>query len=207
MADIALNEMAYDALTGIGCIGTGHNITALAEMTGVRIAVGVQKTAIIPLTQIMGLLVEEDKLVVGLFFELSGGTNGFMQILFRETSALALADILMRREVGSSTTLSEMDESALMESGNILASAFSDAWAELSGVTLLSSPPMFAFDMAGVVTKQLLTTVGTTVDNAIVFKMIFKGDSDLFSGHFLMLPHPESLKNVLSGLKYMTDNI
>jgi chemotaxis protein CheC len=201
MADIALNEMAYDALTEIGCVGTGHDITALAEMSGVRIAISVQKTAIIPLTQIMGRLVEEDDLVAGLFFELSGGSNGFMQILFRETSALALADVLMRREVGSSMTLSEMDESALMESGNILSSAFSDAWAELSGVTLLPSPPMFAFDMAGVVTKQLLTTVSTTVDNAIVFKTIFKGESDIFSGHLLMLPHPESLKNMLKILE------
>ena len=198
MAEIALTEMEYDALKELGNIGTGHATTALAEMTGVRIAINVPNIDIVPINQIIGRLAKEDELVAGLFFELSGGTTDFMQILFKEASALALTDVLMGREVGSSTTLSEMDESALMEVGNILASAFSDAWAELLGITLLPSPPTFAFDMAGAVANHLLTTVGTTVDNAILFKTIFEGGSGLFSGYFLLLPHPESLNNMLA---------
>jgi chemotaxis protein CheC len=200
MAEITLTDLELDALKELGNIGTGHATTALAEMTGVRIAISVpEMISIVPINQVMGRLVkEEEELVAGLFFELSGDTTGFMQILFGQASALALTDILMGREIGSSTTLSEMDESALMEIGNILASAFSDAWAELLGITLLPSPPTFAFDMAGAVTNRLLTTVGTTVDNAILFKTIFEGESGIFSGNFLLLPHPESLDNMLT---------
>ena len=200
MAEITLTDLELDALKELGNIGTGHATTALAEMTGVRIAINVpEMITIVPINQVMGRLVkEEEELVAGLFFELSGDTTGFMQILFEQASALALVDILMGREVGSSATLSEMDESALMEIGNILASAFADAWAELLGITLLPSPPTFAFDRAEAVTNRLLTTVGTTVDNAILFKTIFEGESGIFSGHFLLLPHPESLDNMLA---------
>ena len=198
MTEITLTEMEYDALKELGNIGTGHATTALAEMTGVRIAISVPNINIVPINRIIGRLVKEDEVVAGLFFELSGGTTDFMQILFKETSALALTDILMGREVGSGTTLSEMDESALMEIGNILASAFSDAWAELLGITLLPSPPTFAFDMAGAVANHILTTVGITVDNAIVFETSFEGESGIFSGYFLLLPHLESLNHILT---------
>ena len=207
MAEITLTDLELDALKELGNIGTGHATTALAEMTGTRIAISVpEMITIVPINQVIGRLVkEEEELVAGLFFELSGDTTGFMQILFGQASALALTDILMGREIGSSTTLSEMDESALMEIGNILASAFSDAWAELLGITLLPSPPTFAFDMVGAVTDRLLTTVGTTVDNAILFKTIFEGESGIFSGNFLLLPHPESLDNMLAILRGQID--
>ncbi|MEA3282044.1 MAG: chemotaxis protein CheC [Euryarchaeota archaeon] len=196
--EITLTDSELDALKELGNIGTGHATTALAEMTGVRIGISVPNIDIVPINRIIGRIVDEDELVAGLFFELSGGTTGFMQILFKEASALALTDLLMGREIGSGTTLSGMDESALKEVGNILASAFSDAWAKLLGIILLPSPPAFAFDTAGAVTNHLLTTIGTTVDNAILFKTIFEGELGIFSGYFLLLPHPESLNNILT---------
>ncbi|PXF61289.1 MAG: CheY-P-specific phosphatase CheC [Candidatus Methanogaster sp.] len=199
MTEIALTEMEYDALKELGNIGTGHATTALAEMTGVRIAIRVPDISVIPITEIPGLANEEE-MMAGLFFELSGDTTDYIQLLFAQDSALALVDILMGREIGSTGALSEMDESALMEIGNILTSAFATAWADFLGITLITSPPTLAFDMAGAVMDYVLATVGMVADQVILFKTVFKGELNVFSGYFMLMPDPESLKNVLKML-------
>ena len=194
--EMTLTDMELDALKELGNIGTGHATTALAEMTGVRIAISVPEIGVIPITEIPGLVGGEE-MMAGLFFELSGDTTDYIQLLFTQDSALALVDILMGREVGSSATLSEMDESALMEIGNILTSSFATAWADFLGISLITSPPTLAMDMAGAVMDYILATVGMVTDEVILFKTVFEGESGLFSGYFMLMPDPESLKNVL----------
>lgn len=197
--EMTLTDMELDALKELGNIGTGHATTALAEMTGIRIAISVPEIGVMPITEIPGLVGEEE-MMAGLFFELSGDTTDYIQLLFAQDSALALVDILMGREVGSSTTLSEMDESALMEIGNILTSSFATAWADFLGISLITSPPTLAVDMAGAVMDYILATVGMMTDEVILFKTVFEGESGLFSGYFMLMPDPESLKNVLKML-------
>ena len=197
--EMTLTAMELDALRELGNIGTGHATTALAEMTGIRIAISVPDISIIPITEIPGLVGEEE-MMAGLFFELSGDTTDYIQLLFAQDSALALVDILMGREVGSTRILSKMDESALMEIGNILTSAFATAWADFLGISLITSPPTLAFDMAGAVMDYILATVGMVADQVILFKTVFEGESNVFSGYFMLMPDPESLKNVLKML-------
>lgn len=61
-------------------------------------------------------------------------------------------------------------------------------------------PPTLAFDMAGAVMDYVLATVGTVADQVILFKTVFEGELNLFSGYFMLMPDPESLKNVLKML-------
>ncbi|MEA3282043.1 MAG: chemotaxis protein CheC [Euryarchaeota archaeon] len=197
--EMILTDMELDALRELGNIGTGHATTALAEMTGVRIAIRVPDISVISITEIPRLVGEEE-IMAGLFFELSGDTTDYIQLLFAQDSALALVDILMGREIGSTRALSGMDESALMEIGNILTSAFATAWADFLGITLITSPPTLAFDMAGAVMDYVLARVGMVADQVILFKTVFEGESNLFSGYFMLVPNPESLKNVLKML-------
>ena len=59
MAEITLTDLELDALKELGNIGTGHATTALAEMTGVRIAISVPEIGVIPITEIPGLVGEK----------------------------------------------------------------------------------------------------------------------------------------------------
>ena len=65
-----------------------------------------------------------------------------MAFLLPDQSACRLADGLMGRPEGTTTALEEMECSALMEVGNILASSYLNAICELTGLNLRTVPPV-----------------------------------------------------------------
>ena len=82
-------------------------------------------------------------------FELQGDIPHGGYILFyitRESAVRMTNTMLGLTEINR--PLSEMDESALLEVGNIMVSAFLDATAELLGFVMLPSPPSLTIDMA-----------------------------------------------------------
>jgi len=101
--------------------------------------------------------------------------------------------------------ISEMEESALMEIGNIIASSFCDAIADFLQFSLLPSPPSFAFDMMGAVVENAIVAIVSEAkdnDHTILFKCDFKDESDKgIYGYIMLFPHHESLKDILAMLE------
>jgi chemotaxis protein CheC len=96
-----------------------------------------------------------------------------------------------------------MEESALMETGNILASSFCSAIADLLQFTLMPTPPAFAFDMAGAMVEYAIIAVAQEhgTEHVILFKCDFQENVNKIYGYILLFPDPDSLKNLLSVLE------
>jgi len=155
-------------------------------------------------------LIDAEKKVAGLLLQLDGGFSGYLQVLFPERSAFSLIDILMGKMPGETKSIeTEMEVSALTETGNILASSFCDAIADLLQFSLMPSPPSFAFDMAGAVVENVIIAVAqtqaqaqVTTERIILFKCDFKEETaDGIYGYIMLFPHYEGLKNILSALE------
>ena len=80
----------------------------------------VPKVALVPLEVVPDLVGGPDAVVVGIFLRVYGKAPSNILFLLPQKSAFYLVDTLMGKPHGQTNSLDFMDESALMEIGNIL---------------------------------------------------------------------------------------
>jgi chemotaxis protein CheC len=205
--DATLTETQLDALREFGNIGSAHAATSLSMMIGKDIEMCVPELEVVPLTAVSSF-VDTDGPSVGLYFKLLDGDcreNGHVYLIFPEDSALKTADMLFMREVGITLQITEEEQSALMEVGNVLLSSFGDAAAELLGITMLPSPPEYKFGMARSMIDAVAHKVGSPASRAIVFKTALSDTARQVKGYFVLLPEPATLDNILELLEAKTN--
>ncbi len=81
------------------------------------------------MAQAVELLGPPESLVAACSMGLSGWLTGLILLVFKDSSGLALADMLMHQAVGTSTAWGELEESAAKETTNIVGCAYVNALA------------------------------------------------------------------------------
>ena len=195
-----LSSIQLDALKEIGNVGAGNSATALSQLINRRIDMTVPQIAIMPLGDVPDVVGGPDAMVAGVFLRVYGPAPSSILFLLPRDSAFSLVDMLMGREQGYTTALNSMDESALMEIGNILAGAYLNALPHFTKLTLLPSIPSLAMDMAGAILSVILIQLGEMGDHALVIETEFTTENDGVKGHFFLIPDPGSLSTILAAI-------
>lgn len=195
-----LTPSQLDALKEVGNIGAGHGATALSQLLGKKIHITVPKANIIPLSEVPKLVGDPNTLVAGLTLNILGDATGKIVLLFPRDSALHLADMLLKVEVGTSKILNEMGHSAIKEAGNILTGAYLSALNEFLGMLLLISVPTLVFDMAGALLASL--TQGMEADMKVIsIETKFIDAHEVIGGYFILVPDAVSLRAIFQAIK------
>ena len=197
---LELSPVQLDALREIGNVGAGNSATALSQIINHRIDMNVPEVSIVPLGDVPELVGGPDAMVVGVFLRVYGSAPGNILFLLPRESAFLLVDMIMGKPRGTTQTLDFMDESALMEIGNILAGAYLNALFNLTQLSLLPSIPALAMDMAGAILSVVLIQLGQMGDHALVIETEFKTDEEGIKGHFFLVPDPGSLDTMLTAV-------
>lgn len=197
---LKLTALQLDALREVGNVGAGNSATALSQIINRKIDMTVPQVAIMPLGDVPDVVGGPDAMVVGVYLRVFGVAPSSILFLLPRDSAFILVDMLMGREQGYTTSLSSMDESALMEIGNILAGAYLNSLSHFTNLTLLPSIPALAMDMAGAILSVILIQLGQMGDHALVIETEFTTDTEGVSGHFFLIPDPGSLTTILAAI-------
>jgi chemotaxis protein CheC len=197
---LELSPAQLDALREIGNVGAGNSATALSQIINRRIEMNVPEVSIVPLGDVPDLVGGPDAMVVGVFLRVYGEAPSNILFILPQDSAFYLVDTLMGKHHGDTRTLDFMDESALMEIGNILAGAYLNALFNFTKLTLLPSIPALAMDMAGAILSVVLIQLGQMGDHALVIETEFLAEEDGIKGHFFLVPDPGSLETILSAV-------
>ncbi len=197
---LKLSAMQLDALREVGNVGAGNSATALSQIINRKIDMTVPQVAIMPLGDVPDVVGGPDAMVAGVYLRVFGPAPSSILFLLPRESAFYLVDMLMGREQGYTTSLSSMDESALMEIGNILAGAYLNSLSHFTKLTLLPSIPALAMDMAGAILSVILIQLGQMGDHALVIETEFTTDADGVKGHFFLIPDPGSLNTILAAI-------
>jgi chemotaxis protein CheC len=197
---LKLSAMQLDALREVGNVGAGNSATALSQIINRKIDMTVPQVAIMPLGDVPDVVGGPDAMVVGVYLRVFGPAPSSILFLLPRESAFYLVDMLMGRQQGSTTSLTSMDESALMEIGNILAGAYLNSLSHFTNLTLLPSIPALALDMAGAILSVILIQLGQMGDHALVIETEFTTDTDGVKGHFFLIPDPGSLTTILAAI-------
>ncbi|MGB9661728.1 MAG: chemotaxis protein CheC [Moorellaceae bacterium] len=195
-----VNAFHLDVLKEIGNIGVGNAATALATMLNRRIEMTVPRAGILPLTEIPGLVGQEEEPVACVEFEVSGRAPGKILLLLAQESAYFLVDFLLGQPPGTTQFLDNMGISVITEVGNILTGSFLNAFADFCRLEFIPSVPAFAFDMLGAVLSSAFLEGGYFAERALVIETQFYDAEVKINGHFFLIPENEALEVILNSL-------
>jgi chemotaxis protein CheC len=187
-----------DALQEIASVGCGQAITALGKLARRRFDmdvpeawVGAEPGAIASFLGGLG----GDLVAVGV--KLEGRLTGDLLLALPEQDAEGLARMLGFPPGDGGWE--GMAQSALMESGNIVGSAFVSAVATLVNETLLLSVPTFARGSGRACVERLVSHAGS-VAIATRFSAWAEDTGQALEGLILVMPEPERIARLLSHL-------
>ncbi|HDT15020.1 MAG TPA: chemotaxis protein CheC [Firmicutes bacterium] len=199
---MTLSDAQVDALKEVGNIGAGHAATALSQLIKKKIMISVPEVKVIKISEVETLLGDSNSLVAGIIMNVLGDVSAKILLLLTRESALSLADMLLQQKVGTTKVLSEVANSAIKETGNILAGAYMNALNEFLGMLLLPSVPSLVYDVAGAILASLSDGFEGMSSNIILIETQFAEANDkVINGYLLLVPDIPSVKVLLDSIR------
>lgn len=196
-----LSPSERDALREVANIGAGHAATALSQMTDRKIMIAVPEVEVKRLEDAAELLGPADTIVAAVLMHMMGDLTGRTLLVLPEASARTLCNILLRNPEAP-TGFSEMQRSTIMETGNILCSAYLNALSDFMGMMLVPSVPALVVDQAGAVLTTAYLNFGHARDFVICVETAFRiaGSEEIVQGQFILMPDVASLTAIFDAI-------
>jgi chemotaxis protein CheC len=195
-----LNEQQFDALREISNVGMGHAATALSQLTGKTIYLNVPRALLLDTAGMVEYLGGTERQVVGIYLRMLGNAQGQILMVFPWENAIRILRKLLPPRASIDDALTELEHSALMEVGNILASAYLNALGGMLNMTLLPSVPVMSIGMAGTVIDHVRTEFGEASGKTLLLDTEFCSADECIKSQFFLLPAPSSLDIILAAL-------
>lgn len=195
-----IGDFQLDVLREVGNIGAGHAATALAQLMQKEIDMNVPLVNILTFDQIANFVGGAEAVVVTVYLRVTGDCPGNMFFIMDETSAQNLLRNLLAMPTCQAGFFGEMEQSALLEIGNILVGSYLSSLADFTGLNLQPSVPALAIDMAGAILSYGLLELGRAGDLALTIDTAFFEGNEEVKGHFFLIPDPESFQTLFSAL-------
>jgi chemotaxis protein CheC len=198
-----LTDADIDVLREVANMGAGHAATALSTMIGSTIMISVPRVSVLQVEDVPPVVASHEEPVAAVLLHMLGDLTGRTMLVFPCAAARRLAELLMQREASGSSELSELDQSAVMEVGNILSSAYMNALAGFLGMMLIPSPPTLKIDTSAAVLVDAHTRFALGPEQALFVESEFllKDVDERLRGFFLLLPDPASLAVILRSVR------
>jgi chemotaxis protein CheC len=203
---MTLSTVQADAIQELGNIGAAHAATTLSQMLGSSVEMSVPAIKSIDISELGNYMGEEAAALVA--FELQGDIphGGYIVFYISRESAIRLTNTMLGL-TDMNRPMNEMDESALLEVGNIMVSAFLDATAELLGFVMLPSPPALTIDMAHAAMSSLVAQMGEEVDEVLLFSTELVCEEHKIDSDIIMMPENTTLARIVELMENMMKGI
>jgi len=195
-----LSTVQMDAIQELGNIGAAHAATTLSQMLMSQVEMSIPEIRFIDVSRLGNYLGEESAALV--VFELQGEIQhgGYIIFYISLSSAVKLTNTMLGlTEIDR--PLNEMDQSALLEIGNIMASAFLDATAELLGFVMLPSPPALTIDMAHAAMQSLIAQMNEEIDEVMLFSTELVCEEHKIDSDIIIMPEISTLYRIVGLLE------
>jgi len=182
-----------DALRTVAVNSAYHTSRSLSKWfkRGVRLSCdGFEELPLAALGELAG---PPDSAIVAVRLPLEGELAGDVLLVFPEKAAYSLVDILLCAPDGTTREFGELEYSCLQETGNIVASAFTNSLANWLKLQVHPASPLVAHDLALAIIDPLVAAVVGAGDTVLVAKTLFEFDKSALDCRLLLLPSTQSL--------------
>ena len=195
-----LNSLELDTLREIGSMGTGNAATALSEMLQREVHITLPEVRIMEYNEAIEWIGGPEAITAGVLVKMGGQMNGIML----SCQPIEFVNIVLESVMGESVTdfnqLAEMENSCLVEVGNIMISSFINALSGLSGMDITLTVPAFTVDMQGAILAVPMAEYGGQSDYLMTIGGNFVCDNKQVPCRLLMSPDIRSLNALLRKL-------
>ncbi len=161
---------------------------AMCQWTDGLITLTLDEVRELPLTEATHQLDLGDQLLTMVVLSLEGDVGGEMILTFDEENGRQLVASLLRRPAGSDPEWSDLEKSALTETGNILGCAYMNAITRLINHELVPTAPYFIQDYGASVLQQALMVQAMTSDHVLVCRTGFHRAGEELNWRVLFVP-------------------
>ena len=184
------NDKALSGLHELFASATHDASAAMCRWTNGVIAVVLDEVRQAPLDGVSQELAVRDEMLTMVVITLEGELGGSLILMFDDLNGRQLAASLLGQEVGTEPEWSDLERSALMETGNILGCAYVNALTRLIGTDLRPSPPYFIQDFAASVLQQALMTQAVVSDSVLLCEIGFHRKGKKLDWRVVFVPTP-----------------
>ena len=149
------NEFQLSALNEVIHTGCSHTATALSNLTSMTYELIPTLVRPLSIDEIPSLVGDLEELVVGVVMFIDQPFKAYLALWFNWDNAKKLWKLLLDHVPSDPKNLSEIEESTMIEVGNILHSAFLNAFSDLTGETCFANSASLAVDMKGSIAFSL----------------------------------------------------
>lgn len=199
--EVELDEMFKDFMRELGNIGTGNAVNALSQLLNCPLEIDTPNLRILPFQQLTEILTEAETPLAGIMVEVFKEVEGMFLFLLDETFTRQIVHLALGVEMWDFMSLTEMEESLLLELGNIMCGAYIRALSQLLDIEMDVSVPQIKIDMGGAILTDAALRFLRTGDELLMIDNLFRMDIGTFSGRILFLPEMDSLQVLLRKLE------
>ena len=195
-----LTSMEIDTLREIGSIGTGNAATALSQMLGKEVRITMPEVRIMGYNEAIEWIGGPEAVTAGVLVKMSGDVGGIMLSVQKLELVNFILETMLGQGIGSYEELAGLEQSALIEIGNIMISAFVTALSGLAGININLTVPAFAVDMQGAMLAVPMAEYGGMSDYLMTIGGNFVCNGQEIPSHLLLSPDLRSLEFLLRKL-------
>jgi len=195
-----LSSLEIDTLREIGSIGTGNAATALSQMLGREVRITLPEVRIMGYNEAIEWIGGPEAVTAGVLVKMSGDVGGIMLSVQKLELVNFILETMLGQGIGSYEELAGLEQSALIEIGNIMISAFVTALSGLAGININLTVPAFAVDMQGAILAVPMAEYGGMSDYLMTIGGNFVCNGQEIPSHLLLSPDLRSLEFLLRKL-------
>ena len=195
-----LTSLEIDTLREIGSIGTGNAATALSQMLGREVRITMPEVRIMGYNEAIEWIGGPEAVTAGVLVKMSGDVGGIMLSVQKLELVNFILETMLGQGIGSYEELAGLEQSALIEIGNIMISAFVTALSGLAGININLTVPAFAVDMQGAILAVPMAEYGGMSDYLMTIGGNFVCNGQEIPSHLLLSPDLRSLEFLLRKL-------
>lgn len=191
-----LGENQMDVFREIGSIGNGNAITALSGILSEKISMELPEVNILEFNMAQKKIGDAEEIVGAVLVEMSGELSGLMMLILKRDFIKTMIKKVFSYEKENLLDMEEMEESLLIEVGNIMLSSYISALSSLTNIQIHLSVPQFAVNMLGGILSMPMAMMGIEPDQIMMITGAFSIGGEEMDSNILLLPDIRSL-NVL----------
>jgi len=196
MNEASASQLARPSMDQLFSAATEDASKAMSRWTHGQITLSLEEVVEVTLEEVAQEMEVGDELLTMVVHCLEGDLGGQLILTFDDQNGRQLAASLLGREPGTDPEWSDLEKSALCETGNILSGAYMKVLTEAIDAKLVPSAPYFMQDYGASILHQAVAAQAMLSDRLLICRTDFQREGESLKWNVFFLPTEDLLKKL-----------